>query len=78
MVHGRRDPFFPLGNGEALARKIRGAQLLVLDGAATAIPDAAADDVAEAMLALGEPDAAGGPRRALPDDHSLGFKGRPD
>ena len=40
VVHGRRDPFFPVGNGEALAREIPGARLLVLEGAATAIPDA--------------------------------------
>jgi pimeloyl-ACP methyl ester carboxylesterase len=52
VVHGRRDPFFPVGNGEALAREIPGARLLVLD-AGTALPDAAADAVAEAMLALG-------------------------
>ncbi len=52
VVHGRRDPFFPVGNGEALAREIPGARLLVLDRAATAIPDAAVDEVAVAMLAL--------------------------
>jgi pimeloyl-ACP methyl ester carboxylesterase len=52
VVHGRRDPFFPVGNGEALAREIRGARLLVLDGAATAIPDAAAGEVVEAMLGV--------------------------
>src|ERR671915_2162336 len=52
VVHGRRDPFFPVGNGEALAREIPGARLLVLEGAATAIPDAAASEVAAAMLAL--------------------------
>ena len=51
-VHGRRDPFFPVGNGEALAREIPGARLLVLERAATAIPDAAAGEVAAAMLAL--------------------------
>jgi pimeloyl-ACP methyl ester carboxylesterase len=53
VVHGRRDPFFPAGNGEAIAREISGARLLVLEEAATAIPDAAAGEVAEAMLALG-------------------------
>ena len=53
VVHGRRDRFFPLGNGEAIAREIPGARLLVLGEAATAIPDAAAGEVAEAMLALG-------------------------
>ncbi|GAA3918640.1 alpha/beta fold hydrolase [Actinoplanes auranticolor] len=52
VVHGRRDPFFPLGNGEALAREIPGARLLVLDRAATSIPDTAADEVAAAMLTL--------------------------
>ncbi|GAA2812506.1 alpha/beta hydrolase [Kitasatospora aburaviensis] len=53
VVHGRRDRFFPVGNGEALAREIPGARLLVLDEAATALPDAAIDEVTEAMLALG-------------------------
>lgn len=53
VVHGRRDPFFPVGNGTALARDIPGARLLVLDEAATAIPDAAVGEVADAMLALG-------------------------
>ena len=52
VVHGRRDPFFPVGNGEALAREIPGARLLVLEQAATAIPDAAAGEVAAAMLAV--------------------------
>jgi pimeloyl-ACP methyl ester carboxylesterase len=53
VVHGRRDPFFPVANGEAIAREIPGARLLVLEEAATAIPGAAARDVADAMLALG-------------------------
>ncbi len=52
VVHGRRDPFFPVGNGEALAREIPGARLLMLEQAARAIPDAAAGDFAAAMLAL--------------------------
>ncbi|MFI7675989.1 alpha/beta fold hydrolase [Actinophytocola sp. NPDC049390] len=52
VVHGRHDRFFPVGNGEALAREIPGARLLVLDQAATAIPAAAADEVAAAMLVL--------------------------
>jgi pimeloyl-ACP methyl ester carboxylesterase len=52
VVHGRRDPFFPLGNGKALAREIPGARLLILERASTAIPDAAADQVATAMLDL--------------------------
>ena len=53
VVHGRRDPFFPVGNGEAIAREIPRSRLLVLEEAATAIPEAAAGEVAEAMLTLG-------------------------
>ncbi len=53
VVHGRRDLFFPPGNGEAIAREIPGARLLVLEEAATAMPAAAVGKVAEAMLALG-------------------------
>jgi len=68
VVHGRRNPFFPLGNGEALAREIPGARLLVLDAASTAIPDPAADEVAAAMLALrASTAAAGGPPAARAD-----------
>ena len=52
VVHGRRDPFFPAGNGEALPREIPGARLLVLDRASTAIPDTAAGQVARTMLDL--------------------------
>ena len=52
VVHGRRDPFFPIGNGEALAREIPGARLLVLDQAATAIPVAAVGEVAAEMIGL--------------------------
>ena len=52
VVHGRRDLFFPVGNGEALAREIPGARLLVLERASTAIPDAATGEVATAMLDL--------------------------
>ncbi|CAL9566009.1 Aclacinomycin methylesterase RdmC [Streptomyces sp. enrichment culture] len=53
VVHGRRDRFFPVGNGEAIAREIPGARLLILEEAATAVPDAAVGQVAEAMLTLG-------------------------
>ncbi|WP_344328537.1 alpha/beta hydrolase [Kitasatospora putterlickiae] len=54
VVHGRRDRFFPVGNGEAIAREIPGARLLVLEEAATALPDAAVGEVAQAMLTLGQ------------------------
>ncbi|WP_406293599.1 alpha/beta fold hydrolase [Embleya sp. NBC_00888] len=50
VVHGRVDPFFPVGNGEALATAIPAARLLVLDKMGTAIPDTAADKLAAAML----------------------------
>ncbi|AXI88489.1 alpha/beta hydrolase, partial [Streptomyces sp. ETH9427] len=53
VVHGRRDRFFPVGNAEAIAREIPGARLLVLEEAATSIPDTAAGTVTEAMLTLG-------------------------
>jgi pimeloyl-ACP methyl ester carboxylesterase len=52
VVHGRHDPFFPVGNGEALAEEIPGARLLVLERAATEIPDSATPEVAAAMLSL--------------------------
>jgi len=52
VVHGRRDSFFPVGNGETIAREIPGSRLLVLDDAATAIPEQAAGEVAAAMLTL--------------------------
>ena len=51
IVHGRRDPFFPVGNGEALAREIPESELLVIDQASTAIPEAATGEIAAAMLA---------------------------
>ncbi|MFC8538956.1 alpha/beta fold hydrolase [Streptomyces sp. NPDC057249] len=52
VVHGRRNRFFPVGCGEALAHDIPGARLLVLEDAATAIPAASADEVAKEMLKL--------------------------
>ncbi|WP_430334184.1 alpha/beta fold hydrolase [Rhodococcus sp. ACT016] len=53
VVHGRHNRFFPIGNGQAIAREIPRARLLVLEDAATAIPDAAIREVTEAMLTLG-------------------------
>ncbi len=52
VVHGRADPFFPVGNGEVLAAEIPAARLLVLDDMGTALRHAAADQVAAAILAL--------------------------
>jgi hypothetical protein len=42
--------FLPVGNGEALARAPPRARLLVLEQAASAIPESAAAQVAAAML----------------------------
>ncbi len=52
VVHGRADPFFPVGNGEALAAEIPAARLLLLDDMGTALRHTAADQIAAAMLAL--------------------------
>ncbi|HEX3932800.1 MAG TPA: alpha/beta hydrolase [Nocardioides sp.] len=52
VVHGARDRFFPLGNGEALAAEIPGAKLVVLHDMGTALRDDAAGEVATAMLTL--------------------------
>lgn len=52
VVHGRADPFFPVGNGEVLAAEIPGARLLVLDDMGTALRHASADRIAAEMLAL--------------------------
>lgn len=52
VVRGRRDPFSPAGNGEACAREIPGAQLLVVEQASTTIPEADIGQVASAMFAL--------------------------
>ncbi|MFD1930166.1 alpha/beta fold hydrolase [Nonomuraea mangrovi] len=38
VVHGGADPFFPLGNGEALAREIPSARLLTVEGAGHELP----------------------------------------
>lgn len=51
VIYGRQDPFFPVGNGEAIAREIPRARLLVLEDAATTIPPAAVGHVAAEMLA---------------------------
>lgn len=52
VVHGRADPFFPVGNGEALAAEIPGARLLVVDEMGTDLPGAAVESVAAAMLSV--------------------------
>lgn len=51
VVHGRRDPFFPIGNGEAIARAVPSARLLVIQDMSTAIPTWAVAEIADAMAA---------------------------
>ncbi|MFB4315473.1 alpha/beta fold hydrolase [Actinomadura sp. 21ATH] len=50
VIHGADDPFFPVGNGEALARDIPGAELLVLPGTGQELPRRVWDAVAPAMI----------------------------
>jgi pimeloyl-ACP methyl ester carboxylesterase len=50
VIHGSADPLFPLGHGEALAREIPGARLLVLEGTGHELPGAAWDVVVPAIL----------------------------
>ena len=72
VVHGAADPFFPLGNAEALAREIPGATLKVLDGVGAELPRRAHAEVATAVLThtAPQPGAQGGrlwsPEKARP------------
>jgi pimeloyl-ACP methyl ester carboxylesterase len=50
VVHGDEDPFFPHGNGVALAAEIPGATLLTLPGIGQGVPRAAWPAVVDALL----------------------------
>ncbi|MFC4050742.1 alpha/beta fold hydrolase [Actinomadura syzygii] len=50
VVHGEDDPFFPLGNGRALAAEIPGAELLTLPGTGNELPRRVWDEVVPALL----------------------------
>ena len=52
VIHGTDDPLFPLPHGEALAREIPGARLLVLDGLGHEFPRSAWDEVLPALVAV--------------------------
>lgn len=52
IVHGRADPFLPVGNGDVLAAEIPEAQLLIHEDMGTQIPEWATEDIATAMLRL--------------------------
>jgi pimeloyl-ACP methyl ester carboxylesterase len=50
VIHGADDPIFPVGHGEALAREIPGAELLVLAGTGHELPRRDWDVVVPAIL----------------------------
>ncbi|MFG1811524.1 alpha/beta fold hydrolase [Streptomyces sp. NPDC049040] len=50
VVHGTADPMFPLAHGEALAREIPDARLLVLEGAGHGVDPADRETIARAIL----------------------------
>ncbi|SFO64225.1 MULTISPECIES: alpha/beta fold hydrolase [Actinomadura] len=50
VVHGEDDPFFPLGNGRALAAEIPDAELLVLPGTGSELPRRTWDTFVPALL----------------------------
>jgi pimeloyl-ACP methyl ester carboxylesterase len=51
VLHGEDDPFFPIGNGEALAAEIPGARLVRLDRVGHRLPAHAIPAVADELLA---------------------------
>ena len=51
VVHGAVDPFFPVGNAEALAAAMPSATLKILDGVGAELPCQAHAQVAAAVLA---------------------------
>jgi pimeloyl-ACP methyl ester carboxylesterase len=52
VIHGADDPLFPPAHGEALAREIPGAKLLVIDGLGHELPPWAWDEVLPALIAV--------------------------
>lgn len=51
VIHGTDDPFFPYGNGEALAREIPDAELMPLDGIGHELPIVTWERVLAAVVA---------------------------
>jgi pimeloyl-ACP methyl ester carboxylesterase len=54
VIHGDEDPLFPLAHGEALAREIPGAALLVVEGCGHELPSRDWDVIVAAILRLTE------------------------
>jgi pimeloyl-ACP methyl ester carboxylesterase len=52
VIHGSDDPLFPPAHGAALARKIPGAKLLVIDGLGHELPPWAWDEVLPPLIAV--------------------------
>jgi pimeloyl-ACP methyl ester carboxylesterase len=52
VIHGAEDPIFPVGHGEALAREIPSAELLVLEGTGHELPRRDWDVVVPAILRI--------------------------
>jgi pimeloyl-ACP methyl ester carboxylesterase len=52
VIHGADDPLFPPAHGEALAREIPGAKLLVIDGLGHELPPWAWDEVLPSLIAV--------------------------
>jgi pimeloyl-ACP methyl ester carboxylesterase len=50
VLHGEDDPFFPLGNGRALAAEIPGAELVVLPGTGNELPRRTWDVLVSALV----------------------------
>lgn len=51
VLHGEDDPFFPIGNGAALAAEIPDAHLVRLDRAGHRLPPQAVPTIADELLA---------------------------
>lgn len=51
IIHGTDDPFFPYGNGEAMAREIPGAELVPLPGVGHELPASSWDRVLTVVAA---------------------------
>ena len=52
IIHGDRDPLFPLAHAEAQRRRIPGAQIIVLEGTGHELPRASWKQVVAAIAAL--------------------------
>jgi pimeloyl-ACP methyl ester carboxylesterase len=52
VVHGTADPMFPVGNGESLARDIRGARFVAVPGGGHELPPSAWPFVVDAVAGL--------------------------